>query len=49
MTVVDIDDVNGIKTCDEFKNEFGKENVNYIHCDVTDKDSLEGDMKCSHF
>ena len=38
---MDIDDTAGAKTCEEFTKEFGGENINYIHCDVTDEGSFE--------
>jgi len=41
VTIVDIDDTAGAKTCEEFTKEFGAENINYIHCDVTDEGSFE--------
>jgi len=45
VTVVDIDNVAGAKTCEEFKQEFGSDHIKYIHCDVTDKGSFENAFK----
>ena len=42
MSVVDINDTIGQKVSAEFKDQFGNENVHFIHCDVTDSPSLEG-------
>ena len=40
--MVDIDDTIGQEVSAEFKDQFGNENVHFIHCDVTDSPSLEG-------
>ncbi|XP_065060976.1 15-hydroxyprostaglandin dehydrogenase [NAD(+)]-like [Rhopilema esculentum] len=42
VTVVDIDDETGLKTCKDFSKEFGEGSAHFIHCDVTNTDHLEG-------
>ena len=42
VCVLDVEEELGAETVAEFQSQYGKEDVIFIHCDITNKGSLEG-------
>ena len=44
VSILDVSQESGQETVEEFRQLYGKENASFIHCDVTNKGNVEGNI-----